>query len=257
MNKLVNQSRLTNHIESVRREMNAQNTADFSQAVGSEYLAGEFESRRVVSEDASHYILIKGLSKQRQVEQAVRCEDVVTDVDADAVRNIETEEEKKMLEEPDELLIDSDKDKSYTSNTAENSRDNDCCINIGPDVFEHHKGDVNVVNVESSSESDDVKLVTSVKKDVKNDPKHDAVPQPEVQIIMNGIGESEHVDSGHKMKRKVERDECEADKVKMSKLTADVSITDDSAGSVVKDSPQAQQESESGNERLFHIQWPF
>ncbi|XP_071085073.1 DNA excision repair protein ERCC-5-like [Haliotis cracherodii] len=251
MNKLVNQSRLTNHIESVRREMNAQNTADFSQAVGSEYLAGEFESRRVVSEDASHYILIKGLSKQRQVEQAVRCEDVVTDVDADAVRNVVTEEEKKMLEEPDELLIDSDKDKNYTSNTVENSRDNDCCINIGPDVFEHHKGDVNVVNVVSSSESDDVKLVTSVEKDVKNDPEYDTVPQPEVQIIMNGSRESEDIDRDHKMKRKAEMDECEAEKMKMSKLTDDVRITDDSAGSVAKDSPQAQQESESDDDEGF------
>ncbi|XP_046566309.1 LOW QUALITY PROTEIN: DNA excision repair protein ERCC-5 homolog [Haliotis rubra] len=252
MKKLVNQSRLTNHIESVRREMNAQTSADFSQAVGSEYLAGEFESRRVVSEDASHYILIKGLSKQRQVEQASRCEDVVTNVDADAVANVVTEEEKKMLEEPDELLIDSDKEKNYNSKAAENSRENDCCINIGPDIFENDKGagSKDVVSVGSSSESDDVKI-TKVEKDVTDDSKRDSVAGSEVVIIEDGSGEPGHVDKGHSMKRKVETEEGEVEKTKMSKLAADVKVTDVSARSEPEDKPQTQQESDSDDDEGF------
>ncbi|XP_067669415.1 DNA excision repair protein ERCC-5-like [Haliotis asinina] len=252
MKKLVNQSRLTNHIESVRKEMNAQSSADFSQAIGSEYIAGEFESRRVVSEDASHYILIKGLSKQLQVEQASRCEDVVTKVDADAVANVVTEEERKILEEPDELLIDSDKEKNYNSKAAENSRENDCCINIGPDIFENDKGagSKDVLSVGSSSDSDDVN-VTKVEKDVTDNSKQNLFAESEVQIIEDGSGEPGHIDKGHNMKRKVETREGEVGKTKISKMAADVEVTDVSAGMASEDKPQTQQESESDEDEGF------
>lgn len=72
LKKLIKQSKLTGKIESIRKEMNARTSGDIAYALGDDYYGEVVEARRVVSEEAAHYILIKGLTKRQQIEEANR-----------------------------------------------------------------------------------------------------------------------------------------------------------------------------------------
>lgn len=62
------QSRLTQHLNKVRKELTAKTSGDIAMdVVGSDVSGLSFEASRVFSEDSSHYFLIKGL---RQVQDA-------------------------------------------------------------------------------------------------------------------------------------------------------------------------------------------
>ena len=73
LQKLIKQSQLTGKIESLRKEMNQKVSGDISYALGDDYYGEVIEARRVVSEDAAHYILIKGLTRKQQIAEAERC----------------------------------------------------------------------------------------------------------------------------------------------------------------------------------------
>jgi hypothetical protein len=62
LRKLMKQSKLTGRIETVRKEMNQRVTGDITYALGDDYYGEVVESQRVVSEDAAHIILIKGIA---------------------------------------------------------------------------------------------------------------------------------------------------------------------------------------------------
>lgn len=68
------QCNLTTEIESVRKRMAKKTVNDFQLERDEKYTGDEVEARRIVSEDASHYILIKGMSKKKQEEHADRYE---------------------------------------------------------------------------------------------------------------------------------------------------------------------------------------
>ncbi|KAK7090216.1 hypothetical protein V1264_010044 [Littorina saxatilis] len=72
LKKLIKQSRLTGKIESLRKEMNQQVSGDITYALGDDYYGEVVEAQRVVSEDAAHYILIKGLTRKQQDAEAER-----------------------------------------------------------------------------------------------------------------------------------------------------------------------------------------
>ena len=73
LKKLIKQSRLSGKIESLRKEMNQKVSGDISYALGDDYYGEIVEARRVASEDAAHYILIKGLTRKQQIAEAERC----------------------------------------------------------------------------------------------------------------------------------------------------------------------------------------
>ena len=63
MAKLMKQSKLTRKLDAVRKEINTRHTGDVSAGFAQASTASEIVTRKVVSDDRSHYILIKGLSK--------------------------------------------------------------------------------------------------------------------------------------------------------------------------------------------------
>nr|KAG5687775.1 hypothetical protein BaRGS_025669 [Batillaria attramentaria] len=73
LKKLIKQSKLSGKIESLRKEMNERASGDITYALGDDYYGEVVEARRVVSEDASHYILIKGLTRKQQMAEAEKC----------------------------------------------------------------------------------------------------------------------------------------------------------------------------------------
>ena len=73
LKKLIKQSQLSGKIESLRKEMNQKVSGDISYALGDDYYGEVVEARRVASEDAAHYILIKGLTRKQQIAEAERC----------------------------------------------------------------------------------------------------------------------------------------------------------------------------------------
>lgn len=72
MKKLMNQSKLSQKIEDIRKELNSQGTGEVASGLlGHGKQDGHrIEAQRVVSEDTSHSILITGLSKKKQEEVA-------------------------------------------------------------------------------------------------------------------------------------------------------------------------------------------
>lgn len=68
------QCKLTTRIEEVRKGMSSATSASLTRSEGDEYFGDEIESRRIVSEDSAHYVLIRGLTKKMQQEEADRYE---------------------------------------------------------------------------------------------------------------------------------------------------------------------------------------
>ncbi|XP_062831531.1 DNA excision repair protein ERCC-5 [Anolis carolinensis] len=67
---LLKKSSLNRHIEKVQKEMNEQHTGEIqSQYEDDGGFLKEVETRRVVSEDTSHYILIKGIQSKKEVSR--------------------------------------------------------------------------------------------------------------------------------------------------------------------------------------------
>lgn len=76
MLKLLKQSKLTTELDKVRKDMTNRNSGDiYLEQFGDEFFGEHVETRRVVSEDASHFILIKGLSQKKQKEHIQHLED--------------------------------------------------------------------------------------------------------------------------------------------------------------------------------------
>ena len=69
--KIMKQSKLSKKIVNVQNEMNKRNTVEIAASVSSNAENTVVESRRVVSDDTSHYILIKGLAKLKDDEKVV------------------------------------------------------------------------------------------------------------------------------------------------------------------------------------------
>ncbi|XP_041359728.1 DNA repair protein complementing XP-G cells-like isoform X2 [Gigantopelta aegis] len=67
MAKILKQSRLTTRLDAVRKELNVESCGDVSHHFGD--ASGQIQSQRVVSDDTSHYILIQGVGRHRQVEE--------------------------------------------------------------------------------------------------------------------------------------------------------------------------------------------
>ncbi|GFS17107.1 DNA repair protein complementing XP-G cells-like protein [Elysia marginata] len=96
LKRLMKNCRLTTRMVEIQKEMTNQTALDITaQYAGEEcgavknQFGDQVEARRIVSEDASHYVLIKGISSDGQVEQAdryhleqtVKVEDVDSDED--------------------------------------------------------------------------------------------------------------------------------------------------------------------------------
>lgn len=97
------QSRLTQHLNKVRKELTAKSSGEIAMdVVGSDVAGLSVEASRVFSEDSSHYFLIKGL---RQFQDAANKTEVV-----DSYHQTEGQEQ---CSELNDLMISTQKDNNY------------------------------------------------------------------------------------------------------------------------------------------------
>lgn len=89
------QSRLTQHLNKVRKELTAKASGDIAMdVVGSDIQGLTVEASRVLSEDSSHYFLIKGL---RQLQDALnKTDDSDRSNQSDDVKPVESENFKRL-----------------------------------------------------------------------------------------------------------------------------------------------------------------
>ena len=60
LKKLMKQCKLTTRITEIKKDMSSKTSSDLPSSLGDGYHGDQVEARRIVSEDASHYVLIKG-----------------------------------------------------------------------------------------------------------------------------------------------------------------------------------------------------
>lgn len=71
---LLKKSHLSRCIENVQKELNQQHSGQIQTQYDNEGgFVKEMESRRIISEDSSHYILIKGMSGLHFIEPFIHC----------------------------------------------------------------------------------------------------------------------------------------------------------------------------------------
>lgn len=107
MSKLVKQSRLSTELDKVRKNMNNQNSGDiYTDYFGEDFFSEHVQTRRVVSEDASHFILIKGLSQKKRQEHIQRLEDKERLIDSPQTSDVtDTTSDELMLESEAEQAL--------------------------------------------------------------------------------------------------------------------------------------------------------
>ncbi|KAL3847457.1 hypothetical protein ACJMK2_018363 [Sinanodonta woodiana] len=108
ISKILKQSKLSNRLDEVRKEMSTRSTGELTQDLEKDFFSDEVQSSRVVSEDTSHYILIKGLRRKDELK---------TDEEKEFSKNVtagDKEIESSSSHIVDKLLKDSDVNKSIT-----------------------------------------------------------------------------------------------------------------------------------------------
>lgn len=114
MAKILKQSHLSNKIDKVRKEMTDQVSGEITQDLGEHTIGTEIQAQRILSDDSSHFILIKGLSNKRKMEELNRIKEEAENEedqkeDIQIVARVKASGENKVM---DVNLVESDSEKS-------------------------------------------------------------------------------------------------------------------------------------------------
>ncbi|XP_060079730.1 DNA excision repair protein ERCC-5-like [Ylistrum balloti] len=110
MAKILKQNKLASKIEQVRKEMNAPSRSEISLTLGDDYYSDSvIQSQRVISEDKSHFVLIKGTGKQRREEELAKANEYEEEL-LKAELATAQEEDNKMKQIMDNISNESDKE---------------------------------------------------------------------------------------------------------------------------------------------------
>lgn len=127
MAKLLKQSHLSNKIEEVRMEMTKQISGEITQDLGEHAVGTEIQAQRILSDDSSHFILIKGLSNKRKLEEldrikeeAEREEDLEKESPENGERIMEDDRVMIDLEESDSEICDSNQENKPSEDKRKN-----------------------------------------------------------------------------------------------------------------------------------------
>jgi hypothetical protein len=75
MTKILKQNHLSSKLEEVRKEMNSQVAGTITKDLGEHTMGTEVQAQRILSDDSLHFILIKGLSNKRKLEEVNRIQE--------------------------------------------------------------------------------------------------------------------------------------------------------------------------------------
>ena len=157
MNKILKQSGLTNRLDDVVKVMNRGRSSDITVGLEEEFGSADIHTQRVMSDESSHIILIKGLSAKRREEQLAKIEEessAMEEGNEDCCIVGETENV-PITDSDNELLIDSDNEETVHKEKGKRN------INSKNEVI-YVSGDSGV-KPESESEKD-AEIVTDISK---------------------------------------------------------------------------------------------
>lgn len=168
------QSRLTRHLNKVRKELTAKASGDIAlDVIGSEVQGLTVEASRVLSEDSSHYFLIKGL---RQLQDALnKTEDSDNGNQSDDVKPVVLENSKRL----DHAIVDDGDERDWKCDVVDPFQDVSCAKEFH--ACKHAVENVDLSGQETSSDEEDdsssfsnhnnkkTSLVTNSEKKLKYD----------------------------------------------------------------------------------------
>lgn len=130
MAKLLKQNDLSNKLEEVRMKMTKQISGEITQDLGEHAVGTEIQAQRILSDDSSHFILIKGLSNKRKLEELDKIKE-------EAEREEESEKEDlkngERIVEDDKVMIDlgeSDSESETCDSYKKNENSKDMSNNV-------------------------------------------------------------------------------------------------------------------------------
>lgn len=103
MAKLLKQNDLSNKLEEVRMKMTKQISGEITQDLGEHAVGTEIQAQRILSDDSSHFILIKGLSNKRKLEELDKIKEEAEREEESEMEDLKNGE--RMVED-DKVMID-------------------------------------------------------------------------------------------------------------------------------------------------------
>lgn len=152
MAKLLKQNHLSNKIEEVRMEMTKQISGEITQDLGEHAVGTEIQAQKILSDDSSHFILIKGLSNKRKMEELDRIKE-------EAEREEELEKESPIkgerIVEDDKVMIDlGESDSEICDSNQENNHSEDKGKNMESQISRFTDDEPIEQSISCSSKSD-------------------------------------------------------------------------------------------------------
>ncbi|XP_056005914.1 DNA excision repair protein ERCC-5-like isoform X3 [Ostrea edulis] len=166
MTKILKQSHLSNKLEEVRKEMNNQVTGTITKDLGDHTIGTEIQSRRILSDDSLHFILIKGLSNKRKLEEVNRIQEETEMMEEykEASQGQGGNEGRK-TEEKDEL-VESDTEVDESVRDSKRSEDVEC-PGVKTDKLKV-KHDLGASNSDKSNEKERIPIIEMSDSDQEN-----------------------------------------------------------------------------------------
>lgn len=130
MAKLLKQNDLSNKLEEVRMKMTKQISGEITQDLGEHAVGTEIQAQRILSDDSSHFILIKGLSNKRKLEELDKIKEEAEREEESEMEDLKNGE--RMVED-DKVMIDlgeSDSESETCDSYKKNEHSKDMSNNV-------------------------------------------------------------------------------------------------------------------------------
>ncbi|KAK3095676.1 hypothetical protein FSP39_017483 [Pinctada imbricata] len=128
VSKLLKQSGLTNRLDKVVKVMNSGSSKDLTVGLEEDLSSADVHTQRVMSDESSHIILIKGLSTKKRQEELAKLEEESIKSRNDCIvvgESVESDDKERLSENNvDRLMIDSDADEEIDAEIKRTSSRN-------------------------------------------------------------------------------------------------------------------------------------
>lgn len=160
MAKLMKQNKLSSQLEQVKKEMNDNRSGELTSFLGDDFYSDAIETRKIMSDDSAHSILIKGLGSKEQKEEMERI-------------RLELEEKKKKEKLEDEIkeVNDAQTEDEKEKTIANKIKQLEFVEVDDTEMLNNDKTDVNITvesekNLMTSNEDNSSKCVQSERQDI-------------------------------------------------------------------------------------------
>jgi hypothetical protein len=160
MSKLMKQNKLSSQLEQVKKEMNDNRSGELTSFLGDDFYSDAIETRKIMSDDSSHSILIKGLGSKEQKEEMERIR-----------LELEQKKMKEKLQDENEEVNDTKTEDEHQKCIANKIKQLEFVEVDENEMLNNDKIDVNITeesekNLMKSYEADLSKCVQSERQDI-------------------------------------------------------------------------------------------